>query len=196
MYCSDCHGTNTAAGTVVPNAGSPWGPHGSTNNFILKGTWTSDSGTADSTTLLCMKCHDPAVYTSASNSGQRSAFYNPDSDKGRGNLHNYHSEKIGRLRCTWCHVAVPHGWKNRSFLVNLNDVGPEGGLAAGTQVRNGTSAVYNNPPYYLRAVLKIRTFGTPGGWLESNCGSAGAPGNGSSGRDWMRDSSENCANGP
>ena len=25
----------------------------------------------------------------------------------------------------WCHVAVPHGWKNKSLLVNLNDVGPE-----------------------------------------------------------------------
>ena len=30
---------------------------------------------------------------------------------------------------------MPHGWKNRSFLVNLNDVGPEGGLAAGTHKR-------------------------------------------------------------
>ncbi|MBI5275350.1 MAG: hypothetical protein HY854_02735 [Burkholderiales bacterium] len=193
MYCSDCHGSSTAAGTVVPTAPNPWGPHGSTNNFILKGTWSNNSGTPDASTLLCLKCHVSSVYSSAGDTGRRTAFYN----SSRGNLHNYHAEKIsGGVRCTWCHIAVPHGWKNRSFLVNLNDVGPEVGLPAGTQVRNNTSAAYNNGPYYLRAVLKIRSFATPGNWGETNCGSAGNPGNGQSGRDWMRDSNENCANAP
>jgi len=198
MYCSDCHGSNTAAGTVVPTGSNPWGPHGSGNNFILKGTWTNNSGTPDATTALCLKCHDTAVYASTSTSNlRRTGFWNPGSDKGRGNLHTFHASKIsGGVRCTWCHAAVPHGWKNRSFLVNLNDVGAEGGLPPGTQVRNGTTTAYNNPPYYLRAVLKIRSFGTPGSWVESNCGSAGAPGNNQSGRNWMRDSSENCANAP
>jgi hypothetical protein len=63
-------------------------------------------------------------------------------------------------------------------------------------VRNNTRTAYTNGPYYLNAVLKIRSFGTSGSWQESNCGSVGAPGNGQSGRDWMRDSSENCQNGP
>jgi hypothetical protein len=45
-------------------------------------------------------------------------------------------------------------------------------------------------------VLKVRTFATSGNWSDTNCGSVGAPGNGQSGRDWMRDSSENCANLP
>ena len=31
---------------------------------------------------------------------------------------------------------------------------------------------------------------------KPGCGSVGAPGNGLSGRDWMRDSNENCANLP
>ena len=209
MYCSDCHGSNvTRSDTVDPNCttsstgcgedGKPWGPHGSTNNFILKGTWTRNSGTPDASTAICLKCHDSAVYSSTSESqSRRTGFFNPSGDKGRGNLHNYHASKIsGGVRCTWCHMAVPHGWKNRSFLVNLNDVGPEGGLPAGTQVRNGTSNGYNNPPYYLRAVLKIRSFGTPGSWLESNCGSVGFPGNGQSGRNWMRDSNESCTSVP
>jgi hypothetical protein len=100
------------------------------------------------------------------------------------------------MRCTWCHVAVPHGWKNKAFLVNLNDVGPEGGQPAGTQVRNNTTAPYNNGPYYVNAMLKIRTFRPSGQWTDTNCGSAGAPGNGQSGRDWMRDSNENCQNPP
>jgi hypothetical protein len=196
MYCSDCHGSNTVANTVDPNCttapssttsnpncgenGAPWGPHGSTNNFILKGTWSSASTNSNA---ICVKCHSPT---------SSSAF----SGGGRGNLHAYHQTKIGRIQCTWCHVAVPHGWKNRSFLVNLNDVGPEAGLAPGTQVRNGTRAGYTNGPYYLNALLKIRTFGTSGSWSDTNCGSVGAPGNGQSGRDWMRDSSESCASPP
>lgn len=193
MYCSDCHGTDTGATTVVPNGGedgNPWGPHGSGNNFILKGTWNSLTGTGQQATGLCFKCHDYASY--ATDSGNRTGFYN----SGRGDLHSYHANKIGRMRCNWCHVAVPHGWKNKAFLVNLNDVGPEAGLAPGTQVRNNTTGAYNNGPYYLNAVLKIRSFARSGQWAETNCGSAGAPGNGQSGRDWMRDSNENCQNAP
>jgi hypothetical protein len=91
---------------------------------------------------------------------------------------------------------VPHGWKNNAFLVNLNDVGAEAGLAPGTQVRNGTTGSFSSAPYYLNALLKVRTFATSGNWSDTNCGSAGTPGNGQSGRNWMRDSTENCANPP
>lgn len=198
MYCSDCHGSNTASGTVVPDAGKPWGPHGSGNNFLLKGSWTRNSGTPDAGTLLCLKCHNSTTYSSTSTRDTKdTAFWNTD----RGNLHNYHANKIsGGLRCTWCHVAVPHGWKNRSFLVNLNDVGPEAGRLPGTQVRNGTTAPFDAAPYYLRAVLKIYSFATPGNWVAGNCGSAGAPGNGARGIDWMRngrtDPDEGCENAP
>jgi len=110
--------------------------------------------------------------------------------------HSFHADKIGYMRCNWCHVAVPHGWKNKAFLVNLNDVGPEAGKAAGTQVRNNTTALYNQEPYYMNAALKIRNFRKSGQWTASDCGSAGAPGNGQSGRDWMRDSNENCKSPP
>jgi hypothetical protein len=107
-----------------------------------------------------------------------------------------HADKIDNIRCSWCHVSVPHGWKNKAFLVNLNDVGPEAGLPAGTQVRNNTRAGYTNGPYYNNALLKIISFATSGNWQDTNCGSAGSPGNGESGRDWMRDSNENCENPP
>lgn len=200
MYCSDCHGSSTAADTVVPDGGEngqPWGPHGSTNPFILKGEWSAATGAnapgAYSANALCFKCHNPANYAgSGVGAGGTTGFYNTD----RGNLHVFHAGRLGHLRCTWCHTAVPHGWKNKAFLVNLNDVGPEAGLPPGTQVRLNTSAPYTNGPYYLNAVLKIRTFAPSGNWQQSNCGSAGAPGNGASGRDWMRDSSENCQNLP
>lgn len=197
MYCADCHGSATPTGSSEPaggDAGAAWGPHGSNNDFILKGQWSQQTGGAGTQDHLCFKCHSFTRYATRDGAGFDSGFSGPD--RSENNLHGFHADKIGRLRCTWCHVAVPHGWKNKGFLVNLNNVGPEGGLAPGTQVRNNTTAGYNNGPYYLNAMLKVRTFATSGNWRASDCGSSGAPGNGQSGRDWMRDSSENCENPP
>jgi hypothetical protein len=196
MYCSDCHGSNTPGDTVDPNCtsagqancgdnGKPWGPHGSGNRFILKGEWSLGTGAAgrdgpETTNGLCFKCHNPTVYTQRNASGGGTGW----SGGGKGNLHAYHTDRISKLRCSWCHIAVPHGWKNRSFLVNLNDVGPEVGLPAGTEVSiSGSSSVYTNGPYYNNAKLKIRSFGTPGSWSDTNCGSA--TGQGGSGKSWM-----------
>jgi len=192
MYCSDCHGSNTGVATSEPSGGedgNPWGPHGSSNNFILKGNWSPNTGTGNANDL-CFKCHEYDLYATQ---GDGNSGFGGSKDS---NLHSFHADKIGNIRCTWCHVAVPHGWKNKGLLVNLNDVGTEGGQAAGTQVRNNTTAGYTNGPYYLNAMLKIVSFATSGNWEETNCGSAGAPGNGEIGRDWMRDSSENCENPP
>jgi hypothetical protein len=184
MYCSDCHGTETIPGTAVPSGTNPWGPHGSTNDFILKGPWDSNSGTDNSG--ICFRCHNHTNYATAENEGDRGGFESgwggPDRDT---NLHAFHAGAVGNLQCTWCHVAVPHGWKNKAFLVNLNDVGPEAGQAPGTEVpitNNGQT--YTQAPYYLNAKLKIINFATSGNWQDSNCGSAS--GQGGQGRDWMR----------
>lgn len=211
MYCSDCHGSNSKSATsVIPvgdDNGAPWGPHGSNNDFLLKGNWT-DNGGGDAN-LLCFKCHVRAVYSSRNDSGRRSGFFSAD----RGNLHNFHVDKIGReLRCTWCHAAVPHGWKNRSFLVNLNDVGEEAGQGAGSSKEvaiNSDNAVYSQQPYYFKAKLKIASFATSGNWVDTNCGSvsksgtglttgliSGSAGSGNTtgtGKDWMRST---CSNPP
>lgn len=187
MLCSDCHGSATANGTSTPNAGKPWGPHGSTKNFVLKGDWANTTGSGQQDDL-CFKCHSYSKY--ATKDSTKSGFCCAKDT----NLHGYHADKIGSMKCTWCHVAVPHGWKNKAFLVNLNDVGPEAGLTAGTQVRNKTTAKYTKAPYYLDAILKIKTWRASGSWQENDCGSSGFPGNGEVGRDWMRDGNENCAN--
>jgi hypothetical protein len=171
MYCSDCHGSNvTSATSVIPDntvpatgAGNPWGPHGSGNPFILKGTWNKDS--ANNNAPLCLKCHNPAT---------SSAF----SGGGKGNLHAHHITKTGPINCTWCHVAVPHGWKNKSLVVNLNDVGAEVGVATSSQVAiNGNNQYYTKAPYYLEAKNKVRSFARPGQWAATNCGPGqlGAP---------------------
>lgn len=195
MYCSDCHGSETGLGTVVPSGGEdgrPWGPHGSTHDFILKGEWNANTGAPGTENHLCFKCHSFTRYATKDGLGIPSGFGGEKDE----NLHAYHADKIEQLKCNWCHTAVPHGWKNKGFLVNLNDVGQEAGLAPGTQVRNNTTAAYNQGPYYLNALLKVVTFATSGNWQAVNCGSVGPPGNGQVGRDWMRDSNENCENPP
>ena len=79
MYCSDCHGSNVAGNTVAPGDTQPWGPHGSSNRFILKGEWSSGTGAAgregpETTNGLCFKCHKPTVYTTRNPSGGDTGF--------------------------------------------------------------------------------------------------------------------------
>jgi hypothetical protein len=63
-------------------------------------------------------------------------------------------------------------------------------------VRNNTTARYYNGPYYNGSVLKVRSFARSGEWVDANCGSAGAPGNGVVGFNWMNGGTEACANLP
>lgn len=204
MYCSDCHGSNTADVSVIPaggDNGSAWGPHGSSNNFLLKGLWNTNVGannrgdSGPNANGLCFKCHNPNTYASR-NGGGTTGF---SGDKG--NLHALHTDKIERIRCNWCHAAVPHGWKNKALLVNLNDVGPEAGRAGNEEWRyNASGQAFNQEPYYLNAKLKVRSFANSGNWTDTNCGSNASAAqfgnngnNNTSGRDWMRDV---CSNPP
>jgi hypothetical protein len=182
MYCSDCHGSATAPGTAVPNGdinGNPWGPHGSSNNFILKGPWNGNAGT-NNPDHLCFKCHRYEDYADPFNNNPHQSGFRRTTAQGMCmnrnlqdvNLHIGHANRIGRLRCNWCHTTVPHGWKNKQLLVNLNDVGPEVGLPAGTH-RNPP---FTQAPYYNNAMLTIQSFATSGTWSPNNC----------SGVMWMR----------
>ena len=171
MMCSDCHGSATGTATAMPvgntntdENGSPWGPHGSANNFILKGEWDTGSGEGNGNTL-CFKCHSQTAYSGGGGTGFRV------SGVSKTDGHDIHSEKIDNpLRCNWCHVAVPHGWKNRNLLVNLLDVGAEAGLAAGTAVSYTNNVGYTNGPYYRNAFLRVISFPAAGtSWQESNC---------------------------
>jgi len=225
MYCSDCHGSNTPPGTADPDGpgyenGAVWGPHGSTNNFLLKGAWNNGpwNGSASApvpwtnatgfvqqgvfgTTKdhLCFKCHNWDDYANPANtspglSGFRDSQgisfvgcgYTPF-DTSRVNLHIMHADIANdaankgsggfgsTFACSNCHIAVPHGWKNKAFLVNLNDVGPEVGLLTGTVINRYTDPDwegngYTNGPYYLNAKLYIINFKRSGEWTENDCG--------------------------
>ncbi len=200
MYCSDCHGSNTTGESVEPNGNNPWGPHGSSNNFLLKGSWNGQTGSddrdwpaPDPKNGLCFKCHDVAIYADRNGENLNSGFSGSKSN----NLHAFHADNVGSMHCMWCHTAVPHGFKNKALLVNLNDAGPETGQAGNTEIAsNASNDVYNQEPYYFNAKLKVRTFAQSGNWEDTNCGSAGnamAGNNTTFGRDWMRDV---CSNPP
>ncbi len=191
MYCSDCHGSESPNGSSAPSSGV-YGPHGSGKPFILRGDWTLTTGRGQDDDI-CFKCHDYDDYTNSGNSGDSVSGFCCD---GKGNLHAYHQDRMqGRagvgLRCTWCHVAVPHGWKNKALLVNLNDVGPEAGLPAGTQINNNViqcnpanaGCGYTRAPYYLNARLKVTTWRPSGSWRVQDCGPPGTGDNAS--KDWM-----------
>ena len=189
MYCSDCHGRNTNNGTSEPPGGTPWGPHGSENNFILKGSW--DETTGNDNSGICFRCHSRSNYATDANDGDGGQFASGFGGPKNVNLHHEHAKRVrpANVRCTWCHVAVPHGWKNKALLVNLNDVGPEAGRA-GVEVPIGSDAEsFTQGPYYLNAKLKILNFAESGTWTDADCGSATSDPD--VGKDWMAAVCEN-----
>jgi len=246
MYCTDCHGTNTSALGSVPDGGTngnPWGPHGSTNIFLLKGPWSGDAnggtgeleGSPNAQSHLCFNCHDFNQYADPTNNAPLNSGFQLDPNLGgmggggmggmggggggcmgggmmcmgamtgaMNNLHIFHANQVTNFRCNLCHVAVPHGWKNKNFLVNLNDVGQEAGYSTPREVRGcgtggdgqcGQRVVY--PPYYNKAALKVVNFGASGLWDPAFCGSSGNNGgNGVTGVGWMAGSNEACNNLP
>lgn len=177
MYCSDCHGSNVSSLTsVAPDGGEngyPWGPHGSGNDFILKGTWNDATGVAGGTdTGICFKCHDWNHYANpAPPVWQLSGFRQAVTAAGCAltnptiNLHSGHAARIGRMECTWCHVAVPHGWKNKALLIDISVAAP-----------NGCAGAENcyAPPYiqggYLGGSGAAVTWQPSGGWAAADCG--------------------------
>ena len=183
MYCTDCHGSSvTSTTSVVPDGGengNPWGPHGSGNNFILKGTWDTNSGDGDANTL-CFKCHQSSIYAPTSGGGARTGFWTTDKSKDGHYIHSAR-DRMGKMRCNWCHVAVPHGWKNKALLVNLMDVGPEAGRVEGTTIAN-SALPFSDGPYYRNAMLKVKSFRTSGTWRQSDCGQTGQDS-----ATWMKD---------
>ena len=74
----------------------------------------------------------------------------------------------------YCHIAVPHGWKNKAFLVNLRCVGQEvAGSTGNCQNRGGTNyAAVTIAPYYISTRLRISTWVVSGGWNSAACGGA------------------------
>lgn len=236
MQCGDCHGSTTnMIDGVVPQGGengASWGPHGSNEDFILKGAWYTDDLNPHTLTPnnhnigsnnLCFRCHEENQYAkpfaasgvgaiAASGTGAIGTLLSGFSGLGLPNLHQSHAyfttqggtvnapswpiSANGTYRCTMCHTGTAHGWKNKAFLTNLKDLGPEilaiggeipsivgaSGIPAGAAVPKGTSAPatvkvatggYSNGPYYRGSMLSINGFAAPGNWKKTDCGTSG-----------------------
>ena len=125
---------------------------------MLKGEWKTDTTPSVANDTLCFRCHEYSQYADPSGSPNLPAFRSGFGGTGSDvygvpitNLHQRHAyyttqggttlpdltlstwpfSANGQLRCTMCHTGTAHGWKNKDFLVNLNDLGPELNLIAG-----------------------------------------------------------------
>jgi hypothetical protein len=118
VTCTGCH-TSEAIGSAR-------GPHGSSTDYMLDSNWSLDFRNAEfelyvdvvRTTdpkLICNKCHDFA------NSGN-TAHHPVSSVKEVA-----HS---GRA-CSYCHIAIPHGWKRPRLLAYTTDPAPYAAKAGG-----------------------------------------------------------------
>lgn len=157
MYCSDCHGGETSwtAGTGH-NTAQTQGPHGSAGKFLLRASGTSAwdrTNTTIGSPGFCGNCHAPT-----SSSGF-AGNHNPCGDMGTN------------IDCMACHIAVPHGWKNKAFLVNLFCAGPEAGQQNTCTNIGGTGhGRITAEPYYVDARLRIVSWNASGGWTgEGPC---------------------------
>jgi hypothetical protein len=166
MHCSDCHGQESSwtAGTG-PTANTVQGPHGSSNPFLLRGVWddnvTLSNVNSSTPRKLCGTCHQPKTGNSNGGSGLNTNHV-PDGD-------------MSSIKCMVCHIAVPHGWKNKAFLVNLNCVGKEGGETSDC-VDKGSSASLDAAPYYWKSKLYISSWARSGSWSSSSCGGSSMTG--------------------
>lgn len=161
MHCSDCHGqASSYERGVGPVSGEPQGPHGSDVPFLLRGVWDltvtlsgdidrGDSRGSGASRALCGNCHESGKGRRASGflSGHRGA-----------------ASEMDRAYCMTCHIAVPHGWKNKQFLVNLRCVGKEGGETSDCVDRGNNWRATTIPPYYNNAKLEIAGFRRSGNW--------------------------------
>jgi len=149
MYCSDCH-TSDVSGTQ--------GPHGASG--LLKSSGDN----------LCLDCHEATQYQNATGIAQNSGFsctdgdntdcVQPTADGNANNLHVFHASNAGtgvNNKCTDCHVKIPHGWRNKSLLVDIGEA-DTGNLQA---------------RYYPSGILNINTMSASGAWKKADCTAAG-----------------------
>jgi hypothetical protein len=165
MYCSDCHGADTPPATSTPATGTPWGPHGSDNAFVLKGSWDITQSPPDSS-WLCFRCHDQTVYAGTDGGDANvTGFRGTVMMGGTRNLHRFHRSRLGNnFKCALCHSAVPHGWNGNP----ANPLYGTANYAKALLVERDDAA-----PYRTSATrLLVDSWANSGGWAFANCRTA------------------------
>ncbi len=188
MYCSDCHGSDDPTSPAGPHGSNQGSSFGTGRGGLLTGPWTTATGgPSGGSQDFCFACHDYDQYANQAadpNNLKRSGFscaadtcITAVADKPYYvNLHVYHAARnVGGAgsgtgaRCMDCHTAMPHGWKNKALLVDLNAVGVEFGRPDAP----AATLPYTEAPYYNEARLQVNTFRTSGNWDKASCGASG-----------------------
>jgi len=153
MYCSDCHNNDTSGAK---------GPHGSANDNLLIAPYNVNTGDATPTDL-CFSCHKFSAYANKDTPNDASVTSN-FSGAGFENLHIRHAAITNSgadpqpYTCSLCHVARPHGWKNRALLIDLSA---------------GVADAVLDPLYHTaQARLSIDNYSDPGAWVKMDCNSS------------------------
>lgn len=107
--CIECHSNKDP---LTGEAG-PKGPHGSNVWPILWAPYNQTTGMSTTSGHLCFKCHSFTTYASETTKDNWRITGFSDGSK---NLHSYHVSRKD-VPCTGCHVAVPHGYKNKHLWV-------------------------------------------------------------------------------
>ncbi len=111
------------------------------NGGPITGPNYPDGGRVTTQNDVCFKCHDYDNYATPNPVNKKTSGFAGSRDS---NLHVFHANVVGAMRCTWCHVAVPHGFKNKVLLANLNDVGPEA-LCRLEEIADGINCIVGQP---------------------------------------------------
>ncbi|HEX4935662.1 MAG TPA: cytochrome c3 family protein, partial [Gemmatimonadaceae bacterium] len=124
IRCTDCHNSNAygvAGGKVVPVAGAPSGPHGSTNRSVLRANYRSTLNVSSynpGNFALCYLCHNESALL-----GNSTNFY--DTINGKGNLHALHlrdrTDKTGAI-CKSCHFNIHSNVASTTTQYTINGV--------------------------------------------------------------------------
>ncbi len=124
LRCTDCHNNNGYGGTtgkVQRTAGTPSGPHGSTNPTLFRANYrlTLNLSTYSSTNFaLCWRCHNESLLF-----GSRSNFW--DNIEGKGNLHDLHLrdriDKTGAI-CRSCHYNAHSNVEAPNTQYNIDGI--------------------------------------------------------------------------
>ncbi|MBU0673816.1 MAG: hypothetical protein KJ950_04165 [Proteobacteria bacterium] len=119
MYCSDCHGSGTPS--------DPWGPHGSQNLSLTKGSYLTDNNHD----ALCVTCHDVSVsaWNDAGNNDHDLAAHQSTvtapgtgtNTKGclacHGGIGDIQESSVHGANYVWPMDGVNNGRKSKAFLV-------------------------------------------------------------------------------
>jgi nitrate/TMAO reductase-like tetraheme cytochrome c subunit len=162
MYCSDCHGDESASPAVE-------GPHGSAIRFILKGPYTRWPTRSDgvkiqlqhylnglpaaSERVFCLNCHP----LTDGNEG----WYNE--------VHDRHSDRGTNSECVDCHILVPHGGKMSRLIGDRDGTMP---------ARYAYQGNLNN--MQIRAYTKQSAFN----YSKNNCTATCHGGGGAGSENW------------